>query len=132
MAGALTGFYTQMGPLTISCLALAVCFGLGTGAVFNLVGEEFPGRVGTVTGVGGAAGGLGGFFPPLVMSFVKTALGSYTMGFWLLSGTAVLCLVVVAAISPAGPAARPRRGRTPGPTAAGAGAQAVPDDGAAA
>ena len=95
LAAALTGFYQQIVPLTAACLGLAVAFGLGTGAVFKMVSEEFPGNVGAVTGVVGAAGGLGGFFPPIVMATVKAATGSYTLGFLLLSATAVVCLAVL-------------------------------------
>lgn len=95
LAAALTGFYQQIVPLTAACLSLAVAFGLGAGAVFKMVGEEFPGSVGAVTGVVGAAGGLGGFFPPIVMATVKATMGSYTLGFLLLSATAVVCLAVL-------------------------------------
>ena len=94
--------YKHMVPLTIECLTLAVAFGLGTGAVFKLVAEWFPTEVGAITGVVGAAGGLGGFFPPLVMGTVKSATGSYTIGFLLLGGVAVLALVVLARLSGAG------------------------------
>jgi MFS transporter, NNP family, nitrate/nitrite transporter len=96
LAATLTGFYQEIVPLTIACLTMAVCLGLGTGAVFKMVGNEFPKQVGAVTGVVGAAGGLGGFFPPLVMGAVKTAFGSYTLGFLLLAFTGVLCLAVLA------------------------------------
>jgi MFS transporter, NNP family, nitrate/nitrite transporter len=96
LAATLTGFYTQIVPLTIACLTMAACLGLGTGAVFRMVGNEYPAQVGVVTGVVGAAGGLGGFFPPLVMATVKTAFGSYTFGFLLLALTAVLCLAILA------------------------------------
>jgi len=96
LAATLTGFYAQIVPLTIACLAMAVCLGLGTGAVFKMVGNEFPKQVGAVTGVVGAAGGLGGFFPPLVMAAVKTTFGSYTLGFLLLAFTGVLCLAILA------------------------------------
>ena len=96
LAAVLTGFYQQIVPLTVACLTLAVAFGLGTGAVFKMVGEEFPGNVGSVTGVVGAAGGLGGFFPPIVMATVKATTGSFTLGFLLLSATAVVCLAVLA------------------------------------
>lgn len=95
LAAALTGFYQQIVPLTTACLGLAVAFGLGTGAVFKMVGEEFPGNVGAVTGVVGAAGGLGGFFPPIVLATVRATLGSYTLAFLLLSATAVACLAVL-------------------------------------
>ena len=87
--------YRHMAPLTVACLTLAVALGLGTGAVFKLVPEWFPDDVGSVTGVVGAAGGLGGFFPPLVMAFVKSLTGSYTLGFVLLAGVAVVCLFVL-------------------------------------
>jgi NNP family nitrate/nitrite transporter-like MFS transporter len=87
--------YKHIVPLTICCLTVAVALGLGTGAVFKLVAQWFPANVGAVTGVVGAAGGLGGFFPPLVMAVVKSATGSYTLGFVLLAAVAVACLVVL-------------------------------------
>ena len=89
--------YESMVPLTIACLTMALALGLGTGAVFKLVAEWFPDRVGTVTGVVGAAGGLGGFFPPLVMGVVKSATGGYALGFVLMALVAVACLVVLRA-----------------------------------
>ena len=91
----LAAFYGSIVPLTICCLSMAVMFGLGTGAVFKLVALEFPDEVGAVTGVVGAAGGLGGFFPPLVMASVKSMTGSYTLGFVLLAITAAVCLVIL-------------------------------------
>ena len=90
--------YTSMVPLTFACLTMAVALGLGTGAVFKLVPEWFPDRVGAVTGVVGAAGGLGGFFPPLVMGVVKSATGGYALGFALMALVAVGCLVVLSGL----------------------------------
>lgn len=90
--------YKHMVPLTIACLTMAIGLGLGTGAVFRLVAAWFPGDVGAVTGVVGAAGGLGGFFPPLVMALVKSIIGSYTLGFVLLGAVAVVCLLVLGSI----------------------------------
>lgn len=83
-----------MVPLTILALSMAGAFGLGTGAVFKLVAHDFPASVGAVTGVVGAAGGLGGFFPPLPMAFVKSATGDDTLGFVVLALTAIIALVV--------------------------------------
>lgn len=97
LALGLAAGYRSMAPLTACCLTLAVAFGLGTGATFKLVAEWFPSQVGSVTGVVGAAGGLGGFFPPLVMGTVQAATGSYVLGFLLLACVAVLCVAVLAA-----------------------------------
>lgn len=87
--------YENMVTLTICCLTLAGFLGLGTGAVFKLVAQDFPDVVGAVTGVVGAAGGLGGFFPPLVLGIIFSATGSYMLAFFFLAATAVLCLVVL-------------------------------------
>ena len=45
--------------------------GMGNGAVFQLVPQRFPERIGLVTGVVGAAGGLGGFFLPSLLGAVQ-------------------------------------------------------------
>jgi NNP family nitrate/nitrite transporter-like MFS transporter len=84
-----------MSTMTVGALGMAAAIGLGNGAVFKLVPEYFPSAVGSVTGLVGAAGGLGGFFPPLVLGAVKQATGSYTLGFVLLSAFAFSCLVVL-------------------------------------
>jgi NNP family nitrate/nitrite transporter-like MFS transporter len=96
LALVLAATYESMVPLTIACLTMALALGLGTGAVFKLVPDWFPDRVGSVTGVVGAAGGLGGFFPPLVMGVVKSATGGYALGFVLMALVAVACLLVLA------------------------------------
>jgi NNP family nitrate/nitrite transporter-like MFS transporter len=95
LATLLGPFYEDMVPLTILALTLAAAFGLGTGAVFKLVAQDFPDRVGAVTGLVGAAGGLGGFFPPLVMAAVNSITGSYLLGFLLLALAALACLVLL-------------------------------------
>jgi len=95
LAGGLALTYKHIVPLTICCLTVAVALGLGTGGVFKLVPHWFPNEVGAVTGVVGAAGGLGGFFPPLVMALVKSLTGSYTLGFLLLAAVGVACMFVL-------------------------------------
>ncbi len=54
-----------------------------------------PKSVGGVTGLVGAAGGLGGFFPPLLLGVIKQQTGSFTLGFVLLSVFALACLMVL-------------------------------------
>ena len=95
LALVLGGSYEHMVPLTLACLTMALCLGLGTGAVFKLVPQWFPDKVGAVTGVVGAAGGLGGFFPPVVMGIVKSSTGSYTLGFILMAVVAASAFLVL-------------------------------------
>jgi len=52
--------------------------------------------VGSVTGLVGAAGGLGGFLPPIVMGLVFQATGDYAIGLMLLSDVALAGLVYTA------------------------------------
>jgi NNP family nitrate/nitrite transporter-like MFS transporter len=54
--------------------------GMGNGAVFQLVPQRFPDRMGIVTGVVGAAGGLGGFVLPSALGAVREFTGSYAAG----------------------------------------------------
>ena len=84
-----------MSTFTIGALGMAAAIGLGNGAVFRLVPEYFPASVGAVTGLVGAVGGLGGFFPPLALGLIYRLTGAFTGGFILLSLFSLLCLGVV-------------------------------------
>lgn len=85
---------TSMVIFTIGALGIATLLGLGNGAVFKLVPEYFPNQVGTITGLVGAAGGLGGFFPPLVLGLLRDRLGTFTPGFVLLALFSLACLAL--------------------------------------
>ena len=85
-----------MVPFTLGALGMAAAIGLGNGAVFKLVPQYFPQSVGAVTGLVGAMGGLGGFFPPLVLGVIRQETGSFVWGFALLSVFALICLLVAA------------------------------------
>ena len=79
---------------TVGALGAAAALGLGNGAVFKLVPQYFPKETGTVTGLVGAFGGLGGFFPPLALGLIREATGGYAWGFVFLSIFALACLAV--------------------------------------
>ncbi|MEQ7128080.1 MFS transporter [Actinopolymorpha sp. B11F2] len=82
---------------TVAFLGMAAALGSSSGAVFALVAQVVPPeRVGAVTGVVGAAGGLGGFFPPLVMGAVYGLALDYTWGYGLLALTAALACTFTA------------------------------------
>jgi MFS transporter, NNP family, nitrate/nitrite transporter len=85
----LAGFAVCLGAVASTAsvtVATALLFvgmgllGMGNGAVFQLVPQRFPDRIGLVTGVVGAAGGLGGFLLPTLLGATKDITGSYTAG----------------------------------------------------
>ncbi|GAA4227467.1 NarK/NasA family nitrate transporter [Actinomadura meridiana] len=101
VAGAVAQAFTP--PLmpggTIAFLAMAAALGAGSGATFALVARLAPpNKVGAVTGVVGAAGGLGGFIPPLVMGSIYGSLGSYALGLALLAVVAAAAAVFTATV----------------------------------
>jgi NNP family nitrate/nitrite transporter-like MFS transporter len=77
------------GMATLPAVQLAMAFliltmamlGMANGAVFQLVPQRFPAQVAIMTGVVGAAGGLGGFFLPSMLGAVKDRTGTFAAGF---------------------------------------------------
>ena len=81
----------SMVPFTVGALGCAALLGIGNGAVFQLVPRYFPNQRATVTGLVGAMGGMGSFFPPLLLGVFRDRLGIVWPGFLFLS--AVACLL---------------------------------------
>jgi NNP family nitrate/nitrite transporter-like MFS transporter len=82
-------------PLAMVTVALFVgmgCLGMGNGAIFQLVPQRFQKEIGMVTGVVGAAGGIGGFFLPNVLGTLKDMTGTYATGFITFSLVALVAL----------------------------------------
>jgi len=52
---------------TIGCLTISVSAGIGNGLIFKLVPTYFSKEAGVVNGIVSMMGGLGGFFPPLII-----------------------------------------------------------------
>lgn len=74
---------------TVVFLGLAAVLGAAAGACFALVATLVAqAQVGAVTGIVGAAGGLGGFIPPLIMGVLYGSFGSYRVGLLLLGAVA--------------------------------------------
>lgn len=84
---------------TVSFLTMAAALGAASGATFALIAKVTdPARVGGVTGLVGAAGGLGGFVPPLIMGYIYGRTDSYAIGLVLLSITAALTLLLTVTV----------------------------------
>ncbi|HXI59481.1 MAG TPA: MFS transporter, partial [Polyangia bacterium] len=90
--------WPSMLPFTVGALGCAAMMGLGNGAVFKLVPQYFPRDTGTVTGLVGAMGGLGGFFPPLLLGVFRDRLGAVWPAFILLALSALGLSVVNARV----------------------------------
>ena len=91
-------FAMLMPPLAggvVLLVALYFCFGLGNGATFQLVPQRWRGKTGVMTGIIGAAGGIGGFYLPVIMGIAKESTGSYQLGFVTFGALAALAFVLV-------------------------------------
>jgi NNP family nitrate/nitrite transporter-like MFS transporter len=69
--------------------------GMGNGAVFQLIPHRFKDEIGRITGIVGAAGGIGGFFVPNILGTLKQMTGTYTPGFLVYAGIGLAGLIVV-------------------------------------
>jgi MFS transporter, NNP family, nitrate/nitrite transporter len=83
-------------PVAIAILFIGMlCLGMGNGAVFQLVPQRFQEEIGVITGIVGAAGGVGGFFVPNILGSLKQMTGTYATGFYILAGVGLCALFVL-------------------------------------
>jgi NNP family nitrate/nitrite transporter-like MFS transporter len=83
-------------PVAIGLLFLGMgLLGMGNGSVFQLVPLRFPKEIGVITGIVGAAGGVGGFFLPNLLGGLKSLTGSYGVGFAVFSATGIACVLLM-------------------------------------
>jgi NNP family nitrate/nitrite transporter-like MFS transporter len=100
----LTALFLTVGTLMVGMTALptlaagtALMFlamgllGTGNGAVFQLVPQRFAREIGVITGIVGAAGGLGGFLLNLFMGSLKQFTDTYAGGFLIFALTGFAC-----------------------------------------
>ena len=55
--------------------------GMGNGAIFQVVPQRFSAEIGIVTGIVGAAGGIGGFYLPNLLGILRASTGTFASGF---------------------------------------------------
>ncbi len=80
--------WTAVGIFFVGAMAL----GMGNGSVFQLVPLRFRREMGVMTGLVGAAGGIGGFFLARALGWSKGLTGEFALGFWVFSGLALFGL----------------------------------------
>jgi NNP family nitrate/nitrite transporter-like MFS transporter len=94
-AGILLSFAPSMTWYTVGCLTIALCAGTGNGTIFKLVPMYFTKQAGIANGIISAMGGLGGFFPPLLLTILFKITGHYAIGFMALSQVALASLILI-------------------------------------
>ncbi|MRH44731.1 MFS transporter [Aquibacillus halophilus] len=94
VAAILLSFAPSITLYTVGCLSIAVCAGVGNGVVFKLMPLYFNKQAGIANGIVAAMGGLGGFFPPLILTTLYDLTGHYAIGFMALSQVALASLII--------------------------------------
>ena len=70
-----------------------LAFGMGNGAVFQLVPQRFRREIGIMTGLVGMTGGIGGFYLASSLGYSKLLTGSYQLGFFVFAALAIIALI---------------------------------------
>ncbi|WP_317953787.1 nitrate/nitrite transporter [Staphylococcus sp. NWU MK-U1] len=89
------GISSHIALFTIGCLTISICAGLGNGLIFKLVPSYFAKESGAANGIVSMMGGLGGFFPPLVITYVTGLTGSSHLAFILLAIFGILAFITM-------------------------------------
>ncbi|MBY0527372.1 MAG: NarK/NasA family nitrate transporter [Gemmataceae bacterium] len=89
-------------PLTIATPLMFLgmgMLGMGNGSVFQLVPLRFPKEIGVITGIVGAAGGVGGFCLPLLLGTLRQYSGTFAGGFLIFALIGLMCAVALAYVA---------------------------------
>ena len=92
------GLMLPLGLETVLLFVMMAVLGSGNGAVFQLVPLRYRRQVGVITGIVGAAGGLGGFVLPTALGTLKDRTGTYGGGFLVFGAAATACLLLMLAV----------------------------------
>jgi NNP family nitrate/nitrite transporter-like MFS transporter len=89
-------------PLTLGTALMFLgmgMLGMGNGSVFQLVPQRFPKEIGVITGIVGAAGGLGGFFLPNLLGSLRQLTDTFSGGFLIFAVLGFACAVTLLQVS---------------------------------
>ncbi|WP_114602741.1 nitrate/nitrite transporter [Staphylococcus sp. EZ-P03] len=95
IGAAILGFANDIFFFTVGCLTISACAGIGNGLVFKLVPHYFQKEAGVANGIVSMMGGLGGFFPPLVITYVTSLTGTSHLAFIFLALFGVIALITM-------------------------------------
>ena len=79
---------------------MMAALGMGNGSVFQLVPQRFKKEIGVMTGLVGAAGGVGGYYLNFALGHLHDITGTYASGFYAFAAIAVVAFIVLRAVAP--------------------------------
>jgi NNP family nitrate/nitrite transporter-like MFS transporter len=91
---------TQFAVACVLLFVLMGCLGMGNGSVFQLVPQRFRREIGVVTGLVGAAGGVGGYYLNSALGHLHDWTGTYASGFFAFAAIAAAALIALRAVAP--------------------------------
>ena len=78
---------------TILMFILGIAMAFGKASVFKYVSDDYPGNIGTISGIVGLAGGLGGFILPIMFGALMDLTGVRSSAFMLMYGVVWVSLI---------------------------------------
>ena len=78
---------------TILMFALGIAFAFGKASVFKYISDEYPTNIGTVSGIVGLAGGMGGFVLPIMFGGLMDLTGIRSSAFMLMYAVVWVSLI---------------------------------------
>ncbi len=78
---------------TALMFTLGIAFAFGKASVFKYISDDYPSNIGTVSGIVGLAGGMGGFVLPILFGVLMDLTGVRSSAFMLMYGVVWVSLI---------------------------------------
>ena len=90
-----TTFHVGLNVYVFTALmgVLGVAFAFGKASVFKYISDDYPQNIGTISGIVGLAGGLGGFVLPILFGVMMDLTGIRSSAFMLMYGVVWVSLI---------------------------------------
>ncbi|HBC56053.1 MAG TPA: MFS transporter [Gammaproteobacteria bacterium] len=89
------GIAVGLWPFTILVFLLGIAQGIGKASVYRIIHDYYPDNMGSVGGMVGVIGGLGGFSLPIVFGVASDLIGVRSSCFMVLFALVATCMVLM-------------------------------------